>query len=458
MALTYEDIVGVLEGRGWEAKIVPASKIPIALIDVDPKGILKCVDGRGSDNKKMAGPKMLGGIYGIANNRGVKTLDELKGICAEVSKAGHVPSVHGDAGGMLGCGFCKLWLQGKFEDLGCAAPNFTAEEGGDAVKAAGGVVEMHYGAHAEKVVYINLVPDKTLEPDHDDQRFIVDAWAAGKFNLDVPKYLVTAAATVERLGGPKKAVLVVPDPPPLTPEDIVGVLEGRGWEAKIVTAGKVPDLIDVDPKGILKCVDGRGSDNKKMAGPKMLGGIYGIANNRGVKTLDELKGICAEVSKAGHVPSVHGDAGGMLGCGFCKLWLQGKFEDLGCAAPNFTAEEGGDAVKAAGGVVEMHYGAHAEKVVYINLVPDKTLEPDHDDQRFIVDAWAAGKFNLDVPKYLVTAAATVERLGGPKKAVLIVPSPKQGGAEFKMTIAARAVALGGLLILLVKTLGSTFTR
>jgi hypothetical protein len=64
------------------------------------------------------------------------------------------------------------------------------------VKDAGGVVEMHYGSHSEKIVYINLVPNKTLEPDHDDQRFIVDAWAAGKFNLDVPKYLVTAAATV----------------------------------------------------------------------------------------------------------------------------------------------------------------------------------------------------------------------------------------------------------------------
>ena len=210
----------------------------------------------------------------------------------------------------------------------------------------------------------------------------------------------------------------------LTYEDIVGVLQGRGWEARIVTANNIPDLIDVDPKGILKCVDGRGSDNKKMAGPKMLGGVYAIANNRGVKSLDELKGICQEVKKAGHVPSVHGDAGGMMGCGFCKLWIQGKFEDLGCTKPNFTADEGGKAVKEAGGVVEMHYGAHAEKVVYINLVPNKTLEPNHDDQRFIVDAWAAGKFNLDVPKYLVTAAATVERLGGPKKAVLIVPSKK----------------------------------
>ena len=40
---------------------------------MDPNGILKCVDGRGSDNKAMAGPKMLGGVYDIANCRGIKT-------------------------------------------------------------------------------------------------------------------------------------------------------------------------------------------------------------------------------------------------------------------------------------------------------------------------------------------------------------------------------------------------
>jgi hypothetical protein len=65
-------------------------------------------------------------------------------------------------------------------------------------------------------VYINFVEGKTLEPDHDDQRFIVDAWMAAKFKLNVPKYLVTAAVTVEILstgqrkdGQLKKAVLIV---------------------------------------------------------------------------------------------------------------------------------------------------------------------------------------------------------------------------------------------------------
>ena len=430
--LTPQDVVGVLEGRGWTAEIKKASESPVPLVKVDPKGILKCVDGRGSDNKAMAGPKMLGGVYGIANCRGIKTTQELGDICKEVAAAGHVPSVHGDESGILGCGFCKLWVTGGFEDagLGIEKPDFTAEQGAEAVKAAGGVIENHYGAHSEKVVYINFCKDKTLEPDHDDQRFIVDAWAAIKFNLDVPKYLVTAAVTVEKLakGQLKKAVLVVPkkEEKPLTPQDVVGVLEGRGWTAEIKKASESPvPLVKVDPKGILKCVDGRGSDNKAMAGPKMLGGVYGIANCRGIKTTQELGDICKEVAAAGHVPSVHGDESGILGCGFCKLWVTGGFEDagLGIEKPDFTAEQGAEAVKAAGGVIENHYGAHSEKVVYINFCKDKTLEPDHDDQRFIVDAWAAIKFNLDVPKYLVTAAVTVEKLakGQLKKAILIVP-------------------------------------
>ena len=427
--LTPEDVVGVLKSRGWEATIVTEDECPISVVDVNPNGILKCVDGRGSDNKAMAGPKMLGGVYGIANCRGIKTTAELGDICKEVKAAGHVPSVHGDESGIMGCGFCKLWVTDGFADagLGIEKPNFSAQEGADAVKAAGGVIEHHYGTHAEKVVYINFVEGKTLEPDHDDQRFIVDAWAAAKFNLDIPKYLVTAAVTVEKLakGQLKKAILVVPNKPPLTPQDVVGVLQSRGWEATIVKAADSPiPLVDVDPNGILKCVDGRGSDNKAMAGPKMLGGVYGIANCRGIKTTAELGDICKEVKAAGHVPSVHGDESGIMGCGFCKLWVTDGFADagLGIEKPNFSAQEGADAVKAAGGVIEHHYGTHAEKVVYINFVEGKTLEPDHDDQRFIVDAWAAAKFNLDIPKYLVTAAVTVEKLakGQLKKAVLII--------------------------------------
>ena len=35
--------------------------------------------------------------------------------------------------------------------------------------------------------------------------------------------------------------------PPLTPEDIVGVLNDREWEAEIVKASSMPDLQPVNP-------------------------------------------------------------------------------------------------------------------------------------------------------------------------------------------------------------------
>jgi hypothetical protein len=305
--LSPEDVKGVLEGRGWDVSIVTEDKCPVPVVYVQPNGILKCVDGRGSDNKdRMAGPKMLGGVYGIALNRGIKTTKELEGICQEVAKAGHVPTVHGDEGGILGCGFCKLWLNGKFADEGgvnAAAPEFTADEGAAAVKSAGGVVENHVAKHTEKYVILNFCPDKTFVPNGKDQRFIVDCWALGKFNLDITKYALTAAATVEKLNPgqkpcPWKAYIVTPAEPRFGPAEIVGALQGRGWQASIQTKSmNKSQLVPVDPAGYLKCVDGRGSDAKgaQQRGPKMLGGVYGIAVNRGVKELKEIEAICQEV-------------------------------------------------------------------------------------------------------------------------------------------------------------------
>ena len=43
----------------------------------------------------------------------------------------------------------------------------------------------------------------------EDQRFVVDAWITGEFDLDVPTYLTLAVETVERLNGPKVAQIIV---------------------------------------------------------------------------------------------------------------------------------------------------------------------------------------------------------------------------------------------------------
>lgn len=423
--VTAEDIVGVLKGRGWEAEIVEESATP-ALIKTSPTGLLKCVDGRPSDHPSMDGPKALGGVYAITTNRGVTDIDGLKKVVEEVKSKGFVPSVHGDDHAHpapMGCGFFKLWSLGKLE--GIEPPKFDSEEGKAALLESGGVYEELSGSHEEKVVYINLVPGTTLAPNADDQAFVVDAWFAGEFDLDIPKYLVAAASTVEQLGGPLKAKIVVPSPA-LTAVDVVGVLEGRGWQASIVKATNFTKLVPVTPKGLMKCVDGRPSDHPAMDGPKSLGGVYAIATNRGVTDIDGLKQIVEEVKKSGHVPSVHGDDHAHpapMGCGFFKLWSLGKLD--GIPPPKFDSEQGQAAVLEAGGVYEQLSGSHEEKIVYINFVPNTTIVPNGNDQAFVVDAWLAGKFNLDVPKYLIAAASTVEQLKGPLKAELIIPN-KEG--------------------------------
>lgn len=206
----------------------------------------------------------------------------------------------------------------------------------------------------------------------------------------------------------------------MTPEQIVDVLESRGWTAEIIKKEQVNDVLDVNSNGLFKCVDGRQSDHDGMRGPKVLGGVYGIAATRGVMDLDGLSAIVTEVEAAGYVPSVHGDDHAHpapMGCGFFKLWSLGQLPGLD--APDYDSEQGQSQVLGAGGVYETLEGSHSESKVLINLVANTTLEPKT-EQRFVVDAWVTGVFDLDVPTYLTLAVETVERLNGPKVAQIIV--------------------------------------
>ena len=206
----------------------------------------------------------------------------------------------------------------------------------------------------------------------------------------------------------------------MTPEQIVDVLQSRGWTAEIVNKDDVEDLVAVNSDGLFKCVDGRLSDHDGMQGPKVLGGVYGIAATRKVTDLEGLSAIVSEVAAAGYVPSCHGDEHAHpapMGCGFFKLWSLGQLPGLD--APVYDSEAGKAQVEDAGGVYETLEGSHSESKVMINLVPKTTLVPK-EDQRFVVDAWITGEFDLDVPTYLTLAVETVERLNGPKVAQLIV--------------------------------------
>jgi len=418
--LTPEDIVSVLKERGWKAEIVDESSIP-ALIRTTRRGLMKCVDGRPSDLSGMDGPKALGGVYAIATNRDVTDINGLKAIVEEVKSKGFIPSCQGDENAdpaTRGCSFFDLWSQGKLE--GIPIPEFDFEEGKAAILEREGVYECLKGAHEEKVVYVNFVPNTTLAPNANNQAFVVDAWIVDVFDLDASKYLLSAASTVEQLGGSLDAKIILPSPA-LTPNDVVSVLQGRGWEAEIVKKSDSPRIIPVSGEGLLKSVEGRPSDHSGMDGPKSLGGVYAIATSRGVTDIDGLKTIVKEVKDAGYIPSCCGDEQAdpaPMGCGFFKLWSRNKLD--GIAPPRFDCQEGKNAIIEAGGVYETLAGSSEEKVVYINFVPDTTIAPNGDEQAFVVDAWITEKFNLSMAKYLVAAASTVEQMKGPLKAKLIV--------------------------------------
>ena len=182
----------------------------------------------------------------------------------------------------------------------------------------------------------------------------------------------------------------------MTPAQIVEVLQSRGWQAEIVQKSQVDDLVEVNSEGLFKCVDGRLSDHDGMQGPKVLGGVYGIAATRKVMDLDGLSDIVAEVADAGYVPSVHGDEHAHpapMGCGFFKLWSLSQLPGL--EPPAYDSEQGQSQVLGAGGVYETLEGNHSSQSVGLCAQDDLGAE---NDQRTCgcVDYC---RFDLDVPTY-----------------------------------------------------------
>lgn len=213
---TVQVIRAILESRGWQVHAVDATHAGSELVDVKKDGLMKCVDGRASDHTgdAMHGPKTLGGIYAIATMRNVTDAEGLAAIVKEVEDAGYVPSVHGDGSGSMGCGYFKLWSQGRLKGL--IPPNFSSEQGVDAVRDAGGTYEVLEGSHYECQVVINLVAGKTLVPNHHDQRFIVDGWVLGEFGLDAATYVTLAASTVEQLSTTCRSARIIYSAAPQT--------------------------------------------------------------------------------------------------------------------------------------------------------------------------------------------------------------------------------------------------
>ncbi len=193
----------------------------------------------------------------------------------------------------------------------------------------------------------------------------------------------------------------------MTPEELKTALEARGWKARIESAPP-NDIVRIKKTGLFKCVDGRASEaSTKQNGPKALGGIYALACLRGKLTEKSLAAIVDEVRKAGYVPSVHGDAHGPTGCGFFKLWKTGQLP--GRTPPSYDGMTGRRIVLDAKGEYEWLKGSHDESYTIINLRKNTTFEPVK-KQRFVLDAWIAEQFKLNIADYATLAAVTVEKL------------------------------------------------
>lgn len=204
-AVSAEDLKNILESRGWQAKIDDSPK---GIVPIKKKHIMKCVDGRGSDQPDMQGPKTLGGIYAIASLRGVRTKAGLKKIVKEVQDAGYGASVHGDTCGTMGCGYFKLWKTGQLPAL--TPPKYDGDAGRIAVLEEKGIYEWLEGGHEETHTIINFRKNTTFEPNPKAQRFVLDAWVADEFRLDMVRYLTLAAETVERLRPAAMVAKIVP--------------------------------------------------------------------------------------------------------------------------------------------------------------------------------------------------------------------------------------------------------
>ena len=377
--LSYGDLGVALASRGWKASILddrdfctlfPKEK----LVDVDPAGFLKCVDGRGSDavGKQQHGPKMLGGVYGIAVNRGIKTTKELEAICQEVKAAGHVPTVHGDERyPRLRVG--KLWMNGNSPTRVASPPPPPTSPPTRAPPASRlRAASSRTTPPSTPRIRGQLRPGKTFVPNGKDQRFM-SIKALGKFNLDITKYALTAAATVEKLNLhslPLEGDIVTP------PAASARRVSARSRAAagprspgpvqERLPARRSPQRL---PQGRRSRLDAKG-DQSGLPQPLPPG-------HRRQPLHQDHQGLEAirEVGPPATFRPFTATRASSLG--FCKLWLNDKLADEGMvneSKPKFSAEDGSKTVEKAGGVVENHVGKHTEKVV-LNFIDGMTSSP-----------------------------------------------------------------------------------
>jgi hypothetical protein len=208
---------------------------------------------------------------------------------------------------------------------------------------------------------------------------------------------------------------------------LVKFFKKRGWITEELHANDA-DLVDVLPGSAVACGDGRivkasspAEEQKYTHGPKIFGGIAGIAALIGDGKIEGLKKAILKVESLHYLPGTHGDNHkGLDGCGHMGLWLASKFSGL--PVLELTPQQIRDEVFAHKGIYVDHISHHTESTLDLNWIPNKTQVPN--GMRLLEDLWFVRQITDNKTELMNKAyqmiAETVENLSSTVRTVRII--------------------------------------
>jgi len=214
---SFDDIplVKFFKKRGWITEDLHASDVE--LVDVPPGSAVACGDGRvikgssaAEEQKYARGPKIFGGIAGVAALIGDGKLEGFRKAIKKVESLHYLPGGHGDNHkGLDGCDHMMAWLASKYSDL--PALELTAQQIRDEVLAHKGIYVDHLSHHTESTLDLNWIPNKTQIPN--GLRFLEDLWFVRQVTDNNPALMNKAyqmiAETVENLSTTVRTVRII---------------------------------------------------------------------------------------------------------------------------------------------------------------------------------------------------------------------------------------------------------
>jgi len=186
-------------------------------VDVLQGAAVACGDGRlvkgsspSEELKYTHGPKLFGGIAGVAALYGDGTLEGLRKAIKKVESLKYLPGSHGDNHkGVDGCGQMGLWLASKYSGLSTLA--ITPQQIRDEILSHKGIYVDHLSHHTESTLDLNWIPNKTQIPN--GMRFLEDLWFVRQVTDNNPEMMNKAyqmiAETVENLSSTVRTVRII---------------------------------------------------------------------------------------------------------------------------------------------------------------------------------------------------------------------------------------------------------